>query len=237
MAELGELTCPNCGATLEAVAEEDQGVCPCCRTRLLFERKAVPAPQEAEPLVCPLCGNADGVQKVSAIYVSELSRGYPGGLSGARHTALSKLLSPPTRPRSIDPRAHSIFKLGVMLCGLAVYLGICIFGGPALRVPPSELTRIGMSLGVTAAAIYFALIAGAMIIVGAPLIVGAVLVYRGQKRIRGWEERLSFERGRWERARSRWERMYYCARDEGVFIPGDTPLIPITQLRSFLYGE
>jgi DNA-directed RNA polymerase subunit RPC12/RpoP len=237
MAELGELTCPNCGAILQPVEEADQAACPCCRTKLLIERKAVPAPPEAEPLACPLCGNADGIQKVSTIYVSEISRGYRGGLWGTRQTGLSRLLSPPTKPRSSDPRAQSIFKLGVMLCGLAVYSGICFFGGPALRVPPSELTLIGMSLGVTAAAIYSTLIAGATIIVGVPLIVGAVLVYRGHKRIRAWEERLSFERGRWERARRRWERMYYCARDDGVFIPGDTPVIPILQLRSYLYGE
>jgi hypothetical protein len=237
VAESGELTCPNCGASLRPVGEEDQAVCPCCRTKLLFERKAVPAPPEVEPLVCPLCGNTDGIQKVSTVYVSEISRGYPGGLWGARQTALSRLLSPPTRPRSIDPGGLSIFKLGVMLCGLAVYSGICFFGGSALRVPPSELTRIGMSLGVTAAAIYLTLIAGATIMVVVPLVVGAVLIYRGQKRIRGWEERLSFERGMWERARRRWERMYYCARDDGAFIPGETPVIPITELRTFLYGE
>ncbi len=69
MADLIELSCPNCGAKLEAVADADRAECPHCGTELLVERKAIPvAPPiapEVGPEKCPKCGRVDRVQKAS----------------------------------------------------------------------------------------------------------------------------------------------------------------------------
>jgi hypothetical protein len=135
-----------------------------------------------------------------------------------------------------DLRGVSLFNLGVMLCGLSVYSGICFFGGEPLRVPPSEVVIVGMSIGAEGAAVYAALIATAALSVGFPLVVGAALLYIGHKRIRSWKEQLPLERGRYRRATRRWERLYYCPRDHGVFTPGDTHLVPIAKMPELLYG-
>ena len=39
----------------------------------------------------------------------------------------------------------------------------------------------------------------------------------------------------YQRAFQRWQKLYYCARDDGVFIPGETGLIPTSDLKAFLY--
>lgn len=39
----------------------------------------------------------------------------------------------------------------------------------------------------------------------------------------------------WERAVQRWNQLYYCARDDCVFIPGENNSAPVTQLKEYLY--
>jgi hypothetical protein len=50
-------------------------------------------------------------------------------------------------------------------------------------------------------------------------------------------QKYAIEKPRWDRAVHRWERLYYCARDDGVFIPGETPFIPIDKMQEFLYAD
>jgi hypothetical protein len=40
---------------------------------------------------------------------------------------------------------------------------------------------------------------------------------------------------RWQRAMDRWNNLYYCARDETVFIPGEGKAIPVAQTDKYLY--
>lgn len=39
----------------------------------------------------------------------------------------------------------------------------------------------------------------------------------------------------WTRAMRRWEQLHYCQRCNGVFIPSESPLVPVPQMRNFLY--
>lgn len=229
MAERAELTCPNCGAKLHPAGDADQAVCPRCRTELLLEGKAVAGPPEAEPPPCPLCGKADRIQKVSSTYVAEISRGYRGGLWGPPQTELSRLLSPPSRPPSTDLPALFRFNLGTMLCGLTLLTAICLYTGVPLVVFPSEVTLMGISFGATPGLVCSA------VILAASFSAGAVLFYSGYKRMRSWQERLPLEKGRWKRATGRWERLYYCARDDGVYIPGQTTVIPILEIDKIVH--
>jgi hypothetical protein len=38
-----------------------------------------------------------------------------------------------------------------------------------------------------------------------------------------------------ERGIATWMKLYYCARDDGVFLPGGRELIPVDQMISFLF--
>ena len=42
------------------------------------------------------------------------------------------------------------------------------------------------------------------------------------------------EQRRIERGIKTWMRLYYCARDEGVFLPGGSDLIPVDQMNWYL---
>lgn len=40
---------------------------------------------------------------------------------------------------------------------------------------------------------------------------------------------------KWPAAVEKWQRLYYCARDDGVFVPNQSRFVPVEQMQSFLY--
>jgi len=47
--------------------------------------------------------------------------------------------------------------------------------------------------------------------------------------------RVQVEIPRWQNAMERWNQLYYCFRDDGVFIPADDQLEPIAQMTEYIY--
>ncbi|MBE2266701.1 MAG: hypothetical protein IAE80_00620 [Anaerolinea sp.] len=41
----------------------------------------------------------------------------------------------------------------------------------------------------------------------------------------------------WERAFARWKELYYCIRDDGVFLPDRAVLVPSAQMKQYLYAK
>lgn len=41
----------------------------------------------------------------------------------------------------------------------------------------------------------------------------------------------------WKRALDRWNQPYYCSKDDGVFMPGVTRLVPIQSANALLFGD
>lgn len=39
---------------------------------------------------------------------------------------------------------------------------------------------------------------------------------------------------RWQAAMVRWRQLYYCPRDDGVFLPSDAQFVPVAQLHDYL---
>jgi len=169
---------------------------------------------------CPKCGQTDSVAKISALFSRETVQARYAGigvgasawngawagtfaLSGSQQTLLSTQLAPPARPK------------------------------PALRWGFSSITF----LAVTALAVILTLLTGLLYVVSPPhdpsiaqgaasllaitilcvLISFVLLVRRSKSRRRIAEE----ERLRYEQAMHRWEQLYYCARNDLVFLPGD----------------
>jgi hypothetical protein len=234
MAELTGLMCPNCGAELPRRGLTEQATCPLCGAQLATELRAIPIAPATAPPACPLCGETDSIEKISSMYASEISRGYYS--LPWRQSRLSKSLKPPQNPPSADPRGIAMLNLGAFLFGLSVWSGVYFFAGEPVRVPPSEVIVLGMAIDTTGGVTSAALILMVALLVAIPMIVGAALAFVGYKRIRSWQERLPHERGRYERATRRWESLYYCPRDHGVFLPGDTLLVPTARIRELLYG-
>jgi hypothetical protein len=54
--------------------------------------------------------------------------------------------------------------------------------------------------------------------------------YRDKKSV--WDNE---EMPRWQRAKGRWEQLYYCMRDETVFIPAENKAVDLDDMGKYLY--
>lgn len=63
---------------------------------------------------------------------------------------------------------------------------------------------------------------------GIVILAGALVVYSNRK------QRFDEEMPQWQRLMRMWNRLYYCSRCDGVFIPGKTLLVPSDLMGGFL---
>jgi len=197
-------------------------------------------------VVCPKCGRADAVRKVSSIvsagttYTENQTLGmgidgkdlefFSGFGSSQSRSALASALSCPLKPSS-PPNGGWLrrFPITRLTCAgfLLALIGVCaivtylVFFPTYRNVPLFGLLPIALFVG------------------------SAVVLLRGiwisvQREARSDREKaLSYpiQLQRWERAVERWEQLYYCFRDDGVFLPHHAVLIPIVQMKQFLYAK
>ena len=168
------------------------------------------------------------------------------------HTQISNLakhLNPPQRPKSTpkpslksEKRINTLFVLGIILiviflCTLSIFL-LSLLG---LNDMDSDQQITSILCCVSPPIISLAL--------------GTVLVYIGNKnkdRIREKNKKAKEEnkivlntwqienqkiQKRWRNAISRWENLYFCYRDDCVFIPNEGTYSPVEHMRSYLYKK
>ncbi|HZR44108.1 MAG TPA: hypothetical protein VFB12_28600 [Ktedonobacteraceae bacterium] len=160
---------------------------------------------------CPLCHSMDTVTKVSSIVDggSATSVGYhaAGRFSGmsvtTSMTALAGKLAPPSLPR------FRVAAEGYNGCAvpLIILSGLCfvaigwLFGLPSTSGPANNSNLFSLLF------ILFGLGFALYPIIG--FVVVAIIRHK--------------KRPRWEQARAIWERLYYCARNDVVYLPGLPP--------------
>lgn len=195
-------------------------------------------------IICPKCQRADTVRKVSALVGDATHAAESSGIAyvQAEHgldvipvvqtsvsrSALAARLSPPRKPTK--PSGYGcvgallITRLGLALVGSVILLALFMCTYPFLMT----LYQQNNLLFVAAVGLGLALI-GLMV----------VWVFRS-----GWRHAQLAREGRmtheprlddWERAYTRWQQLYYCQRDDGVFIPGQNVFVPIEQMNDYLY--
>jgi hypothetical protein len=171
---------------------------------------------------CPLCQSIDAVTKVSSIVDggSATSVGYhtAGRFSGTSvttsTTALARKLAPPSLPR-FRVAADGFNGLAVTLL---ILLGVCFaaMGWLVGRPSTNETNNTLPSLLLILVGLGFVLYP----------IIGFTVVALIRKK----------KRPRWEQARATWERLYYCARNDVVFLPSAPQhCVPASQLSNLLY--
>lgn len=178
-------------------------------------------------IVCPICGQSDLVDKVSAIYMEGLgaarlpgsnrpSKTPPGRLthvSADQVYSLSKQLAPPStgRDRTIRPLHPDL-----AFIGLTIILPVFLTG-----IWNSQHSIFFPILGILAV-IYF-------------------LYFLARKRlISRFDKEKAARLAEQERIRKgiqRWMELYYCSRDEGFFRPRDITLTPVDQLYQYLLEQ
>jgi hypothetical protein len=182
-------------------------------------------------LLCPQCGLIDQVRKVSAVVgagttanrgvgigvaaldVNDAAAGV-GVTAGTSRTTLSSLLSPPKEP---TPPTNWTG------CGLVVALGLGVVGllFVTLALASSDDSAVS-TVFIVFAAIFFA---------PAAMIIQAI-----NRQKSAAEKTTLFKRAheQWARAMERWKVLYYCARCDGVFIPGQNALVAAERMHSLL---
>lgn len=182
----------------------------------------------APTLNCPTCGQMDMVQKVSAIYSTGISSGSFAGpstgaalmadgtatlvggitsLKGTSQTALSRRLAPPEQPTY---RPFSWFAVCIALVSFLIampfaFLGIILQSGSDLFV---------------------ALLFGS---------IGVGIIYAAYAGVNNRKASARAAMPIWNKAMERWYALYYCARDDIVFVPGEGRSGHAEGLRSLLY--
>ncbi len=178
----------------------------------------------AKKVNCPVCGQSDQVEKASTLYFIGI------GLDQARsqdqtsnqdskrkptasQRALSRRLAPPasgkqTTMRPIHP--------DMVVVAFSLVAPIFLFG--ILRNQPAMLLPVLVILA-TFYGFYF---------------------WKRKTMVARFEGQQASRQAADERVKrgvERWMKLYYCARDDGVFEPGDDELVPADLITGYLYRE
>ena len=175
-------------------------------------------------VVCPVCGQADQVEKTSTLYMigiglnqTDSQEQVPNPEIRRKPTpsqrALSRRLAPPASSKQVTMR---LVHPDTVVIGFSLIAPVFLYG-----ILTSQRTMFLPMLAILAA-IYGLYFWKRKTIIDR---------FEGQKASRqAADERI-------KRGIARWMKLYYCARDDGVFVPGGDELIPADQMAGYLYRE
>ena len=176
----------------------------------------MPDKPDSRSIACPVCGLSDQVEKVSTIYLSGIADkrspdiGRAVTISRQKLRSLSRLLAPPSSGKSTPVRpVHPDTVLIVFSCVLPIFLYGIWQQQPGMLIP-ALLVLAGLY------GLYF---------------------FKRPSIIAKFEHEQNNQRqsqARIERGIKTWMKLYYCDRDEGVFLPGQDELIPPEQVLGYL---
>lgn len=197
-------------------------------------------------LVCPKCGRADAVRKVTSIVndgtthtesnrlgmsISGDETAFYSGLgSSVSRTGLVSSLAAPKKPSQPSRKGWSAIFPGFRLNCAGSFLGLIMLS-VVCSFPVLYPTYRENPLLIFVPVVIF--VASAII-----LMRWVWLSNRRETQMhREGDARYPLEIERWKRALERWEQLYYCYRDDGVFLPNHAVFVPIAQMRQFLYAK
>jgi hypothetical protein len=207
---------------------------------------------------CPACKQTDQIQKVTSIYGLNTKEWYETRTSTdadghthtyqekhEAHTQLGLRLKPPQQPpqpthpgiwygiggfvafillSALCPLAFVPFSFLIPLVGTAVAIFPDVQGIPTWLISAA-------AIGLPALCV---LVLGIVVLVWLGSKVKArfdrdMKIYRDKKAV--WDRD---DMPRWRRAKERWEGMYFCLRDETVFIPAENKAVSIDNMEKYL---
>jgi len=208
---------------------------------------------------CPKCKLVDQVQKVSSVYDAnteewseeELGMDVFGHIEDrqVQHEARTKLglkLKPPEEPT--PPRSPGLwYGIGIAIA-IIILAGLCPFAvAPLAIVIPivlansSSLPEVfrGHNGTILTVAIGAVVLIGGFIVLGLLVWLGYMLKHRFDRDMANYRDKKeTYERDElrpYQRAQERWKQLYYCKRDEIVFIPAENKAIPMEDMEKYLH--
>jgi hypothetical protein len=148
--------------------------------------------------------------------------------TGAQLSALAQRLSPPynLKPQPTNPNklwhAFRIYSLlGVVIIPIFV-IGILIL--------PADTFAEGPQL-------YFCCGGGMWMLFFVNYYNANQKIKEQEKKYKESLENIRIEMPKWEQAMEQWEKLYYCSRDDCVFIPGKNTSAPLGKMIEYIYQE
>jgi hypothetical protein len=173
----------------------------------------VPLPHALADLVCPACGQIDRVEKASSAV--RRSSGLFMDSERAFVSELAQNLSPPQPPEPYTMAdAISAVLRWWLVAAVAALVLLAIKNQDEVSVPESTLESLLIAVVV-------------LLAVFMPLVQIAKW-YLSLRQLRvSWPA--------WERAMERWQQVYYCYRDDVIFIRGEGHGFPPDQMAQLVY--
>jgi hypothetical protein len=140
-------------------------------------------------------------------------------LMGSSQTVLSQRLAPPPQP---------VYEESSWSGGAVAVVGLCIACAACIGAP----TVANLSNGPLNAGGWFTLLF-AMALILTPIAIIARQMLKEDKRRLAVIARLY---PRWQAATVKWDHLYYCSRDDVVFLPGTQQMASANEMMRFLYS-
>ncbi len=167
--------------------------------------------------------------------------------SSTQVSELARHLVPPQKPAPPTLTQPSSTNLTLVTIAVIIFLGIaaCLLMAaavPFLGLIEGEMESLTPVIFTSAC---FALPAFVMVAIGIWLWRVQIPRLRQEseylntqyvENARDAQEKFAEETRKWESATQRWGELYYCGRDDCVFIPGEKTSAPLAELRSYLYS-
>ena len=261
MSDFITLQCPNCGGKLTVGNNTLSLKCENCGTEHMIRREAGGVFLESYAR-CPVCNRNDRAEKVSAILRSQTqnTQGYtyqnqvstvrignsiqtinqqvPVPIQTSQMSNLAKNLYPPPKPvmnaaTQLSTSSKAIF----FAIFTAITGGCCLF--------TSISTFSNSSSGAESTGNY---LVGGLILVGIAVLLFVYAVpaeNKSNKAKKAAEEDVQRElpiqfaemMRKWNLAIQKWNKLYYCSRDDCVFLTGSNTHAPISNMMGYIYWE
>ena len=237
--------CAGCSATYE----DKLNSCPYCGRNNPQPKFLPPTPPQTR-LVCPICGLADRVEKVTSILDSQTqqitgqipvsetysdndgkihSTTYYRNYSGTQYSNLANKLIPPAKPKMPEKAGWYLTCQAYSMAILTV-LSVCFVGFEGV---------VGLFTG-------HATLIGILSFFGVFLLIllfwGLTAMYFMRKLNKiNREYPIKVEETKqnllkWEKAMQNWTALYYCYRDSSIFIPG-RHAVSVDRMSEYIYSE
>lgn len=215
------MNCPKCGTLNRPTAK----FCKNCASPLALSSASPgsPAPASAYPpapltnqssaaagaVVCPNCQRSDVL------------------------TAAQANLAQPVKPPTTLVTLAKIFQW--LAVGMASFIAVFSICAVVLTLATSAAASASMSNTASTLACFgpLAALVGLPLLLLIPALALPVILFI---LVRRWVERsYNTKLAEWQRAMNKWQQLYYCPRDAGVFLPGQARLVPLEQMQPFIY--
>ena len=252
--EFTTMQCPNCGGKLIIGANITTLKCENCGTEHMVKRGVDGIILESYAR-CPTCNRNDKAEKVSSLMRSQTQRTntvtyqtrviyvkfgnrsipvekkYAVPTQSVQMSDLAKMLIPPIKPIVKEAKSNNNKVSGIGLISVGVVLTLASFCGGILVIIDSNQSGsvISSILGMLCAVVIsFGLIG-----------LGYVLIWKNAPKEKLRNEQINILNQEilinWENAMKRYQKLYYCQRDDCVFIQGENISAPVNRMMELLY--